>query len=88
MSLVIQFWQADGPNGESLIKEYRGKQMTLLADAIYTRPAHCVLVTMQTTDSERHDTVELYRKPGYSSGTGTGDGLLQTWAKALTGAYK
>lgn len=82
MATIVQMWEADGPNGEALIREYRRKVMDALADAANARPARCVLVTYyDTREPEKY--VELWRKPGYRSGTGEGPGLLQQWAKSL-----
>ena len=74
MSTVVQFWEADGPRGEALIREYKVKVMQAISDAAMARPERCVLVLLQDTRGKRVD--ELWRKPGYVSGTGHGPGLL------------
>ena len=81
MSTLIQYWQADGPGGETLIREYPAKIMDILQQAIYARPERCVLVMLHDTRGKRD--VELWRRPGYSSATGSGPGLLQVWKKDI-----
>lgn len=70
MSTVLQFWEPDGPNGEALIKEYRVHVMQAMIDAAMIRPSRCCLVTLHDTRGNRD--VELWIKPGYRSGTCTG----------------
>lgn len=82
MSLIVEFWQADGPKGESLMFQHTGKLLKLMGLASVCRPATCVLVLLRDTRPER-PVIELWRKPDYVSETGEGPGLLQTWAKYL-----
>lgn len=75
MSTLIQFWRADGPNGEALITERRTKVLSAVIEAATARPSDCVLVTLADTRPES-PFVDLWRRPGYISATGKGPGLL------------
>lgn len=81
MAISIQFWASDGPKGEKLIFERQCKVFDALASAATGRPACCVLVLMHDTRGKR--TVEIWRKPGYESETGSGPGVLNVWKKHI-----
>lgn len=68
MALELEFWNADGPNGEALDFAMRVSAWQILgAVERYRRPDH-VMISLHHTSRHKGEWV-IWVRPGYDSGT-------------------
>ncbi len=75
MSMELEFWKPDGPNGECLDFAVRAAAWQILGMVErYRRPDHC-MVSLHHTSRQRGEWV-IWVRPGYTSGTNPAVGPL------------
>lgn len=68
MAMKLEFWEADGPNGEAQQAEVRVSAATMIQTFEQYKNSRTVMVTLAHTSRQRGEWV-VWVKRGYTSGT-------------------